>query len=92
MKYFKQNKARSDRSSFKRAFKIWLFFGKTRVNFFLGHPEHEAMKIWPEFLCFREFDPDWVNDRLKTIQYLETEWDKIDHDNYTIRNDKYRNK
>ena len=50
------------------------------------------MKIWAESLCFREFDPDWVNDRLKAIQYLETEWDKIDHDNYTIRNDKYRNK
>ncbi|WNF38420.1 plasmid pRiA4b ORF-3 family protein [Bacillaceae bacterium IKA-2] len=54
------------------------------------HPEHEDMKTWAESLYFREYDPDWINDRLKGINYKKTEWDKINHDQYQIIEDKYR--
>lgn len=54
------------------------------------HPEHEEMKIWAESLNFREYDPKWLNDRLKDIAYKKTEWDKINHERYVVIEDKYR--
>lgn len=54
------------------------------------HPEHKAMKEWAESLYFREYDPDWINDRLKGIDYKKTQWDKINHENYRVIEDKYR--
>lgn len=54
------------------------------------HPEHEEMKIWAESLNFREYDPKWLNDRLKDIAYKKTEWDKINHERYVVIDDKYR--
>lgn len=54
------------------------------------HPEHEDIKIWAESLYFREYDPDWINERLKWINYKRTEWDKINHERYKIIEDKYR--
>lgn len=56
------------------------------------HPEHEAMKEWAESIYFREYDAEWINQALKGINYQETDWDKINHDNYRIIEDKYRKK
>ncbi len=54
------------------------------------HPEHKEMKAWAEGQGFREYDPEWINERLKSIAYKKTEWDKINHDRYKIIEDKYR--
>jgi hypothetical protein len=53
-------------------------------------PEHEDMKTWAESLEFREYEPDWINVRLKGVEYKKTEWDKIKHEYYKIIEDKYR--
>ncbi len=54
------------------------------------HPEHEDIKAWAEGMHFREYDPDWINERLKGINYKKTEWDKINHERYVVIEDKYR--
>ncbi|ABR46467.1 plasmid pRiA4b ORF-3 family protein [Alkaliphilus metalliredigens QYMF] len=56
------------------------------------HPEYEDIKTWAESLYFREYDPDWINERLKGINYKKTEWDNINHERYNIIEDKYRKK
>lgn len=55
-----------------------------------AHPEHEETKEWAESLSFDEYDPDMINSILKGISYKKTEWDKINHHNYEIIEDKYR--
>ena len=54
------------------------------------HPEHSDMMSWVEDWNFKEYDPDWINDRLKSIDYKKTEWDKIKHKHYKVIQDKYR--
>lgn len=54
------------------------------------HPEHQEMKAWAESLWFKEYNSEWINDRLKNRKYKKTEWDKINHENYRIIEDKYR--
>lgn len=54
------------------------------------HPEHEDMKAWADGWHFKEYDLDWINDRLKGLDYKKTEWDKIKHENYRVIEDKYR--
>ena len=54
--------------------------------------EHKkAIELYEEWQ-FREYDPDFINDILKSIRYKKTEWDKINHDYYKIIEDKYRKK
>lgn len=55
-----------------------------------SHPEHKELKVWAESLYFREYDVQWINSILKNIKYKKTEWDKVNHDNYMIIEDKYR--
>lgn len=54
------------------------------------HPEHGDMKAWVEDWNFREYNPEWINARLKGLDYKKTEWDKINHENYKVIEDKYR--
>lgn len=54
------------------------------------HPEHKDTKAWAESLYFREYNPKWINEKLKGISYKGTEWDKINHENYRVIEDKYR--
>ena len=54
------------------------------------HPGYEDIKAWAEGLYFEEYDPDWINERLKSIKYKKTQWDKITHENYRVIEDKYR--
>lgn len=56
------------------------------------YPEHQAMKAWAQSQYFREYDQDWINERLKSLKYKKTEWNQINHDNYRIIDDKYRKK
>ena len=54
------------------------------------HPEYEEMKQWAQSQWFKEYDPDRTNSFLKCLNYKKNEWDKINHDNYRIIEDKYR--
>ncbi len=45
---------------------------------------------WSKEQNYREFDIDWINDMLKAVKYRKNEWDKINHENYEIIEDKYR--
>lgn len=56
------------------------------------NPRNESAKKWAESLHFREYDPDWINKRLKGLKYKKTEWDKINHERYHIIEDNYRKK
>jgi len=38
----------------------------------LKHPEHLEMKEWAESLYFREYDPNWINERLKALKYKKS--------------------
>lgn len=51
------------------------------------HPDHADMKKWVEDWNFREYNPDWINDRLKGNDYKKTEWDKIKHEHYKVIED-----
>lgn len=54
------------------------------------HPEHEGMRKWAEEMIFHPYDPERINDILKHVRYKKTEWDKINHQNYEVIEDKYR--
>lgn len=55
-----------------------------------NHPENKEVKKWADFQGFREYDPKWINYILKDIKYMKTDWDKINHINYKIIENKYR--
>lgn len=54
------------------------------------HPEHVNMREWASHQNFNEYDEDHINDVLKQVKYVKTEWDKIDHDNYVVLSGPYR--
>lgn len=54
------------------------------------HPDHEDLRCWAEEWNFREYNPDWINDRLKGLNYKKTEWNRIKHEHYKVIEDKYR--
>lgn len=56
------------------------------------HPDHEEVKEWAESGYFREYDPDWINESLKMINYKKTQWEQIKHDNHVVIEDRYRKK
>ncbi|RBP61049.1 pRiA4b ORF-3-like protein [Alkalibaculum bacchi] len=66
------------------------FYEFMKVYYDKEHPEHEDTKLWAKSLGFIEYDPDIINTRLKWINYKKTEWDKINHKNYQIVENKYR--
>lgn len=54
------------------------------------HPEHGRAKAWAKSQHFREYDPEHINHMLKSLKYKTTEWDKVNHKNHVIVEDKYR--
>jgi hypothetical protein len=54
------------------------------------HPEHDEIKVWAQDQHFREYDPFWLNEWIKCLNYKKTEWDKINHERYVVIEDKYR--
>jgi len=57
-----------------------------------NHPDHKRARKWAEGTNYRTYDPDFINDMLKYVKYQKTNWDMIDHKNYKIINNKYRQK
>lgn len=55
-----------------------------------NHPDHKETVDWAKEQYFREYDPKWINEHIKSISYKKTEWDKINHERYKIIDDKYR--
>ena len=55
-----------------------------------AHPEHEHMKQWVSSARYHSYDKDRINDMLKFVKYKKTEWDHINHKNYVIISDPYR--
>ena len=43
--------------------------------------EYDILKLYLKY---------WINQRLKALDYKKTEWDKINHENYRVIEDKYR--
>lgn len=56
------------------------------------HPEYEETKKWAKSQDYKEYDKESINDTLKQIKYQDTNWDKVNHKNYQIIDDKYRDK
>jgi len=48
------------------------------------------VREWAKEQNYREFDIEWINHMLKAVKWKKTEWDKINHLNYEIVEDKYR--
>lgn len=48
-------------------------------------PEHDDIVEWAHGQGFRHYDPETINEDLKSVHYQKTEWDKLDHDNYELR-------
>lgn len=55
-----------------------------------NHPDYQDAKEWADSSSFREYDFEWVNSSLKSLNYKKTEWDKLNHKNYKVIDDKYR--
>ncbi|WP_208560055.1 plasmid pRiA4b ORF-3 family protein [Marinilactibacillus kalidii] len=56
-----------------------------------NHPDYHDRQFWINGpLRYRAYDPNHINRMLKTVHYKKTEWHLIDHDNYTLIEDKYR--
>ena len=53
-------------------------------------PEYMSIHAWAEEQGYRPFNIDRINESLKYMKYQKTEWDRIDHDNYYVKSDKYR--
>jgi hypothetical protein len=53
------------------------------------HPDHEDIRDLVGEFGYRPYNQAQINDRLKTVHYKKTEWDKINHENYTVIEDKY---
>ncbi|MGM0379693.1 MAG: plasmid pRiA4b ORF-3 family protein [Bacillota bacterium] len=57
-----------------------------------NHSEYKETKEWAKGQNYKEYDKDSINKDLKKIKYKDTNWDKVDHKNYQIIDDKYRDK
>lgn len=56
------------------------------------HPDHQEIKAWADAQYFKEYDPEWIKSYISCsgMQYKKNEWDKINHENYRVIEDKYR--
>ena len=48
-----------------------------------SHPEHIGIRAWAKGQGFREYDPEHINMCMKFLKYKKTEWDKIEHKNFS---------
>lgn len=53
---------------------------------------YTEVREWAKEQYYREFDIEWINHMLKAVKWKKTEWDRINHLNYEIVEDKYRKK
>ncbi|WP_432354250.1 IS1096 element passenger TnpR family protein [Sporosarcina sp. A2] len=54
------------------------------------HPEFDHMTQWVAQTRYKDYDKNTINNILKHVKYKKTEWDKINHVNYMIVSDPYR--
>ena len=54
------------------------------------HPDYLELHAWAEAQYYKPFNIDAINERLKYSKYQKTEWDRIDHENFYVKSDKYR--
>ncbi|MDW0108778.1 plasmid pRiA4b ORF-3 family protein [Sporosarcina aquimarina] len=55
-----------------------------------AHPEHAHMTEWMKGREFKPYDKQAINDVLKQVKYKKTEWNEVNHQNYKIISDPYR--
>lgn len=53
-------------------------------------PENDRMKQLVSNAEYQAYDKKRINEALKLVKYKKTEWDKVDHANYMIISDPYR--
>src|SRR5699024_10536900 len=53
------------------------------------HPDHERIRNWVGGFGYRAYDPKHIKNMLKFVHYKKTEWNKINHVNYEVIDDKY---
>ncbi|MHA6252783.1 plasmid pRiA4b ORF-3 family protein [Oceanobacillus sp. CAU 1775] len=54
-----------------------------------NHPDHKSTVAWAEEQRYQAYDFEFINKILKHNQYKKTQWDKINHKNYAVIEDKY---
>lgn len=54
------------------------------------HPEYDHLKQWVSNARYEPYDKNRINQSLKSVKYKKTEWDCINHQNYAIISDPYR--
>lgn len=54
------------------------------------HADHKNMREWASHQSFKEYDEALINEMLKQVKYGKTQWEHIQHDNYTVLEDPYR--
>lgn len=55
-----------------------------------SHPFHKDAVEYGHTKNFRSFNMEWINGMLKFISWKKTQWEKIEHVNYSVVRDKYR--
>lgn len=53
---------------------------------------YEDVRSWAKEQFYEEYDPVRINSLIKRVKWKKTEWDKIDHVNFEVIEDKYRGK
>lgn len=53
------------------------------------HPEHEHMKSWVSGSKYQEYNPDSINNALRTVSYGKTRRDKIEEEYFKLIKNKY---
>lgn len=53
------------------------------------HPNHKQTVAWAKEMHYHKYNHEIINRNLKFNQYKKTEWNKINHKNYTVIEDKY---
>ncbi len=66
------------------------FYEFLKIYYDENHQGHKEVKEWAKLNYFKEYDPKWINEKMKWLNYKKTEWNKINHDQYKIVEDKYR--
>jgi hypothetical protein len=51
---------------------------------------YSEVRDWAKEQRYRSYDPDRINSMLKSVRCKKTEWDKINHLNFEVVEDKYR--
>lgn len=51
---------------------------------------YTQVREWAKKQYYHEYDPEFINRSLKAVKWKKTDWDKIEHSNFEIIENKYR--